>query len=709
MEGALYHNPNCKVLVVLRSQWDGYPDEAQKDIKADYEGGGGLYILPDLVALATNLTGSKYEFDEFGCAELFNRLHKDMFLYRADSKCLFIKTDLASDPVFCTHGMYWKWDVNDGILNQHIISLAKQLQHICDDVLCSPARPKDVSDKDHEDAVNAISSLRNQLWKRYKIFSGYAKNALRQCFKDLNKMDDTIHFNDKVKTGSLIPCLNGVFDLASGKFRSTQPDDYLTLYCPVMYNPNADDPAVHNFIKQITLNNKEIENFLRQIIGVSLDLNIQTKTMPQLFGRTTNNGKTTFISALKATFGSHDADGHGLCCEVNSSAFERGKFGTERLTPKLATIGDSRIVFVSEPDKKIKVNTGLLKVLTSTGTFQYESKFKAPGVMQTLFTIIWETNHLIEIDDPTLFQRGTMQVVPFNFRIKKFDKSIFATLSSDVARSTWLNWVIKGHKEYIANGNEFSVPPICKNLLQNYQNGQRGSVQTFLDEYFEKDPTQKSYSPCRETFAVFQKWLTQNGYCNAVNMQEKDFKQEAENFIPINKRNNVDCFIGVHKKQLPANTHLSKESVVDQLFSCELEATEQENATVPVKAVLDVCNRMLKNNGLPGMMWGQFMDELRKRGISAVGDISNPVLEHWRFLTEDEKADQRRKDNEARCQAALTELKNRCKGIKDSKVADIMSELVAKLSASSEVDENAADIDAVVQILSKLRTLQNTA
>ena len=86
IEGALYHNPNCKVLVMLQSQWDGYPDEAQKDIKADYEGGGGLYILPDLVALATNLTGSKYEFGELGCAELFNRLHKDMFLYRADSK-----------------------------------------------------------------------------------------------------------------------------------------------------------------------------------------------------------------------------------------------------------------------------------------------------------------------------------------------------------------------------------------------------------------------------------------------------------------------------------------------------------------------------------------------------------------------------------------------------------------------------------------------
>ena len=38
-----------------------------------------------------------------------------------------------------------------------------------------------------------------------------------------------------------MPCLNGVFDLAIGEFRSTQPDDYLTLYCPTMYDPNADD------------------------------------------------------------------------------------------------------------------------------------------------------------------------------------------------------------------------------------------------------------------------------------------------------------------------------------------------------------------------------------------------------------------------------------------------------------------------------------
>ena len=706
MEGALYHNPNCKVLVMLQSQWDGYPDEAQKDIKGDYEDGGGLYILPDLVALATN--ESKYEFDEFGCAKLFNHLHKDMFLYKADSKRLFIKTNLEYDPVRRTHGMYWKWDVNDGMLNQHIISLANQLQHICNGVLRSPARPKDVSDKDHEDAVNAINSLRNQLWKRYKIFSGYAKNALRQCFKDLNKMDDTIHFNDKVKTGSLMPCLNGVFDLAIGEFRSTQPDDYLTLYCPTMYDPNADDPAVRKFIKQITQNNKGIERFLRQIIAISLDLNIPTKTMPQLFGRTTNNGKTTFITAIKATLGSHDTDGHGLCCEVNSSAFERGKFGTERLTPKLATIGDSRIVFVSEPDKKIAVNTGLLKALTSGGTFQYEGKFKDPGSMQTLFTIIWETNYLLEIDDPTLFQRGTMQVVPFNFRIKKFDNSIQATLSSDVARSTWLNWIIKGYEEFGANRNEFSIPPICKDLLISYQNGQRGVIPTFLDEFFEKDPTQKDYFPCRDAFMEFKDWCAQKGFRNVDKMHERDFKKEAEAVIPIEKHSNVDCFVGVRKKQVPTDAPSIK-SVLDQLFSCEMKESEQENATVPVKAVLEVCNRMLESNGLPDMTCWELMDELRKRNLSIAGDVNDPSLAHWRFLTEDEKANQLHKEYEARRQAALMYLEERRKEVKDPELTNILGELIAKLFAPSEADAKTADTHVVHQILSKLSTLQEAA
>lgn len=706
MEGALYHNPNCKVLVMLQSQWDGYPDEAQKDIKGDYEDGGGLYILPDLVALATN--ESKYEFDELGCAKLFNHLHKDMFLYKADSKRLFIKANLEYDPVRRTHGMYWKWDVNDGILNQHIISLANQLQHICNDVLRSPARPKDVSDKDHEDAVNAINSLRNQLWKRYKIFSGYAKNALRQCVKDLNKMDDTIHFNDKVKTGSLIPCLNGVFELATGEFRSTQPDDYLTLYCPTMYDPNADDPAVRKFIKQITQNNKGIERFLCQIIAVSLDLNISTKTMPQLFGRTTNNGKTTFIKAIKATLGSHDTDGHGLCCEVNSSAFERGKFGTERLTPKLATIGDSRIVFVSEPDKKIAVNTGLLKALTSGGTFQYEGKFKDPGSMQTLFTIIWETNYLLEIDDPTLFQRGTMQVVPFNFRIKKFDNSIQATLSSDVARSTWLNWIIKGHKKYVENGYAFSVPSICQNLLEDYQNGQQGAIPAFLDEFFEKTPTQKKYFPCRDAFTEFKDWCAQKGFRNVDKMLEKEFKKEAGDFLPIEKRSNVDCFIGVRKKQVPTDVPSIK-SVLSQLFSCEMKESEQENATVPVKAVLEVCNRMLESNGLPDMTCWELMDELRKRNLSIVGDVNDPSLAHWRFLTEDEKADQQRKEYEARWQADLAALKEHCKEVKDPVLADILDKLIARLSDLSTVDTKATDMNCVLQILAKLGIQQEAA
>lgn len=695
MEGALYHNPNCKVLVVLRSQWDGCPDEMQKDIKSDYENGGGLYILPDLVALATN--GDKYPFGESGCAKLFNHLHKGMFLYKTDSKCLYIKTNLANDPVNRTHGMYWKRDINDGILKQHIISLANQLQHICNDVLCSPARPKGVSDKDHEDAVSAIVSLRSQLWKRYKIFSNYAKGALCTYIKDLNEMDDTIHFNDSEKTGSLIPCRNGVYDLATRTFRTTKPDDYLTLYCPVLYNPEADDPNVRKFIEQITQNDKGIESFLRQIIGVSLDLNIQTKTMPQLFGKETNNGKTTFIKAIKATFGSYDADGHGLCCEVNPSAFELGKFGTDRLTPKLATIGDSRIVFVSEPNKKLKVDTGLLKALTADGTFQAESKFKDPNSMPTLFTIIWETNHLIEIDDPTLFQRGTMQIVPFNFRIKKFDKSIKATLSSEVARSTWLNWVIEGHKEYVENGDEFAVPPVCINLLANYQAGQRGTIQTFLDEFFEKDPSQKRYFPCRETFAEYKKWAAQNGQRSAEKMLEKDFKSEASSFLPIEKRNNVDCFIGVRKKQVPVNTQ-SVESVFDQLFSCEMKEAEQEDATVPVKSVLYVYNQLLKSNGLPGMTYWEFMDKLHKRNFSVVGNVNDSALTHWRLLTAEEKADQQRKECEARRQAYLVRLKELCEGIEDSEILDPLDKLLAKLSDPSKSSTKAADMDLVIQI-----------
>lgn len=505
-----------------------------------------------------------------------------------------------------------------------------------------------------------------------------------------------------------MPCLNGVFDLAIGEFRSTQPDDYLTLYCPTMYDPNADDPAVRKFIKQITQNNKGIERFLRQIIAISLDLNIPTKTMPQLFGRTTNNGKTTFIKAIKATLGSHDTDGHGLCCEVNSSAFERGKFGTERLTPKLATIGDSRIVFVSEPDKKIAVNTGLLKALTSGGTFQYEGKFKDPGSMQTLFTIIWETNYLLEIDDPTLFQRGTMQVVPFNFHIKKFDNSIQATLSSDVARSTWLNWIIKGHKEYVKNGNAFSVPSICQNLLEEYQNGQQGAIPAFLDEFFEKAPTQEEYFPCRDAFAEFKDWCAQKGFRNVDEMYERDFKKDAKAVIPIEKHSNVDCFVGVRKKQVPTDAPSIK-SVLDQLFSCEMKESEQENATVPVKAVLEVCNRMLESNGLPDMTCWELMDELRKRNLSIAGDVNDPSLAHWRFLTEDEKADQQRKEYEARWQADLAALKEHCKEVEDPVLADILDKLIARLSDLSKVDIKSTDMNHVLQILAKLGIQQEAA
>lgn len=706
MKGILYQNQPCKTLVVTESKWESYSDKKREDLKSDYGTDGNLYILPDWSELAKNTV--KYPLDEFGCAKLLTELNKGMFLYDAKSGDLFEKKDLDNDPSRETQGMYWRKDVNSGILNEYTFRFADEIRHVCKEVLCHPTCPKGVQKDEHDEVVKAIDSLRNLLWNRYKIFSNYAKNKIRHYFKDQNKMGDTIHFNDKKQTGSLVPCLNGSYDLSSGEFRSTKPDDHLTRYCPVMYDPDANDPNVRKFIGQITQNNKGIESFLRQLIAVALDLNIQTKTMPQLFGRTTNNGKTTFIKAVKATLGSYDLDGHGLCCEVNCSAFELGKFGTERLTPKLATIGDSRIVFVSEPNKKLKVDTGLLKVLTADGTFQSEGKFKDPNSMPTLFTIIWETNHLLEIDDPTLFARGTMQIVPFDFRVEKPDNNIDATLSSDAARSTWLNWIIEGHKEFVENNNKFSVPPVCKDLLAIYQNGQRELIPTFLDEFFEKDPSQKHYFPCRETFIEFKKWVARDGYFDVEDMQEQMFKQAAKDFIPIDTRSNLSCFIGVRKKQVPVNTP-SVKSVLDQLFSREMKEAEQENAAVPVKSVLDICNQMLESNGLPDMTCWGFMDELRKRNISVVGDVNDPSLAHWRFLTEEEKANQQRKEYEARRQAHLVRLKELCKRIKTPKIVEVLNELLAELSAPATEETEDADMGLVLQILSELGTLQKAA
>lgn len=702
MKGVLYHNSKCKVLVVTESEWESYTSAKQNNLNSKYGTDGTLYILPDWTALATD--ERDYPFDVDGCAKLFKALNENRFRYDAVSKDLYVSTGLEKDSSLSTQGMHWKKDVGENELIRSILLFIDEIQYTHNHKFPALRYPNGVSKDDYEKADEAIQNIRSKLWKRYTFFADYQKNKIASIIKDRTRMDSRVHLNDREKTGSLIPCLNGVYNLGTGKFRSTEPNDYLTLYCPVRYDPAANDPAVREFIAQITKRNPDIEKFLRQIVGVALDLNMPTKTMPQLFGRETNNGKTTFINALKDTFGRYGGVGCGLCCEVNPSAFERGKFGTDRLTPKLAEIGDSRIVFVSEPDQKLAVNTGLLKSLTSAGEFQFEGKFRDPGLMRTLFTIIWETNHLLQIDDSTLFARGTMQVVPFDFHVEKPDQDIEVKLSTPAARSTWLNWAIQGHQEYVANGNAFDVPPICKDLLDSYQNGQRGAIPSFLDEFFEKDPAQKRHVPCREVFSEFKKWAVRTGSCNVEKMLEKDFKKEAQDFVPIDKRNNVDCFIGVVKKQAASKTP-NAQSIIDQLFSCELTEDSEENAAIPVRSVLDVCNQMLQDNGLPCMTCMQFADELSKRNLSVSGSFTDPALERWRFLTEDEKADQLHREQDARRQGALADLKKHCDKIEDPELAAILDNLVAKL----EKDGNAVDMRRASEILAMLSGLKKAA
>lgn len=96
---------------------------------------------------------------------------------------------------------------------------------------------------------------------------------------------------------------NGVVDLKTGKLQPHNRELKLTKITNISYEENAKCPNWLAFLDQIFLGDKELTEYMQQLISYSLTGDISEQIMMFLVGG--GNGKSTFINTIKDLVGEY--------------------------------------------------------------------------------------------------------------------------------------------------------------------------------------------------------------------------------------------------------------------------------------------------------------------------------------------------------------------------------------------------------------------
>lgn len=236
---------------------------------------------------------------------------------------------------------------------------------------------------------------------------------------------------------------NGVFDLETGDLLPHSPDFGFRTLIPYDYDPSATCPRFDTFLKEVTIEDIELEDLIMEYMGYCL-----SNTPPEygekamiLLGEGAN-GKSVLIDVVRQLAG-----------EGSTAAITMADLGSE--TQRYQLVG--KLINVSEetPSKSI-MESAMFKNVITGGTMVVKQLYHQPYSVKNECKLLFACNDMPEATDNSrgLFRR--LLIVPFNasFEGQKADKNLRSVLFGEL--SGILNRVIEGYRRLKKNSWHFT-------------------------------------------------------------------------------------------------------------------------------------------------------------------------------------------------------------------------------------------------------------
>ena len=418
------------------------------------------------------LKPEKRDYSDRGTSDLFAKIYKNEIVYNTTSKCWYYY-----------NGKFWSADAGD----MYTSTLAKDFY----DLLIIYA----------DEIENSVE--RKIYLDYYKRFGSKSKRDILIKDAASNRYISASEFDKKIE---LFNCLNGTLNLKTFEFHKHCPEDYITKISAVTYNPLAKSEDWERFIDEIMCGDIEKMNYLQKAVGYAISGECNLEQAFILFGATTRNGKSTFISTIATMLGG--TGGYAKNAQPEILQLQRNK-KSNSANEDLARLAGCRFLSISEPPQNMALDVALIKSLTGrdkiTARFLYANSFE----YTPQFTLFINTNHLPRVLDDTLFKSGRLNVIEFprHFNDTEQDKHLKEKLITEENLSGIFNWCLDGLRRFRVEG--LDKPKSIIESTNNY-NKESDKLTRFIEECLEPDAG--VICSIKDIYTIYKIWCSNCGY-----------------------------------------------------------------------------------------------------------------------------------------------------------------------------------------------------
>ena len=460
------------------------PENMIPEATEPFDLGNGLYV--DDLNLAAKLyyissqhpeqrqrTDTGFSWDEMGMGQLFAECYK-----HNTRKCPEAKSWFTYD-----RGV-WRRDVGDTLVSEKIKEFVRLMT-----LYCLTIKDEDIKSK------------------YTKFIARLGDRRIRTRLKDDAGEVYPIPAAEFDSHPYLINCLNGTFDLKTMTFREHDWRDYLTMQTNFSYTvdyENAVFPRWVEFVDEITEHDKAKADYLQRALGYSIIGSSKEECMFILHGKTTRNGKSTFLGAIDHVLGDYaSVSPVSIICKS-----ERSK-NAEQASPNVARLKGKRFVTMAESNQYGRLDEEAIKQFTGGEKISARNLYEAPITFLPQFTLWLSCNDLPSVQDKSLFASDRVRVIEFNrhFSEEERDTSLKDLFRTDVAMRGIFTWLLGGYYKY--RRKKLVMPEHMKKVIRQYEKD-NDLVLQFLEEKCER--VDKGYTKAKDLYDRFKYWCKSYGY-----------------------------------------------------------------------------------------------------------------------------------------------------------------------------------------------------
>lgn len=297
---------------------------------------------------------------------------------------------------------------------------------------------------------------------------------------------------------------DGVVDLTDFSFRTRAPQDLISKFANVSWQPDSRCPVWDSFINQACRQSDEQETlnfagYLQRLAG-SLILG-ETKRRPFhfVYGPPAS-GKSVFTTTLRGLLGDYARGLSSRSLMVNRNA------GGDAAMPEIAALPGVRMCLIPEAGDENCFNDELLKAMTGGDPITARGLYKDPIEFICAAMLIFVGNSQPSSSTGGAAFMTRIRVIGFEHTVPEGQRDPNLIDKIQAESSGILNWIIEGARMLRENG--WHQPEAVRAATERYQR----TVDTFgvfLDECTSRSGSHTSKA---ELYREYQAWSKDNGY-----------------------------------------------------------------------------------------------------------------------------------------------------------------------------------------------------